>query len=375
MNYLKIITMNNIWKVSENNYVQIRANDQIKQQLPIGIYNICVSPKGEWYLNRYVDKFTFDYKLYDIENEFINHFIKTYKNSSGNLGCLFNGIKGTGKSVAAKLIANQLELPIIIVKNMDDHNQTMIEYLSSINSNCVLFFDEFEKNFDSDDSTVLQIMDGVYNSEFRKVFLLTTNNLHINKNLLGRPSRIRYVKQFGNLSLNAINEFLKDTLNNQEYSQEIINYINTLSISTIDILKSVVSEINIHGIESFREYNSIMNVEFAKFHYGCITAYVLEDRVTPEITLNNFYIEVKRKTNDKTVKNNSQFNELSSDMITSSKQFKNLVVGDLFNSEEIVQIDYNKSIIITHEPGFFNFYYIENPTAEHSIYNNSKYTF
>ena len=131
--------MSNIWKVSENNYVQIGANDQIKQQLPIGIYNICVNPKDELYLNRYADKFTFDYKLYDIENEFINHFIKTYRNSSGNLGCLFNGIKGTGKSVAAKLIANQLELPIIIVKNMDDYNQTMIEYLSSINSDCVYF--------------------------------------------------------------------------------------------------------------------------------------------------------------------------------------------------------------------------------------------
>ena len=367
--------MNNIWKVSENKYVQIGANDQIKQQLPIGIYNICVSPHGEWYLNRYADEFTFDYKLYDIENEFINHFIKTYKNSSGNLGCLFNGIKGTGKSVAAKLIANQLQLPIIIVKNMDDHNQTMIEYLSSINSDCVLFFDEFEKNFDSDDSTVLQIMDGVYNSEFRKIFLLTTNDLYINKNLLGRPSRIRYVKQFGNLSLNAINEFLKDTLNNQEYSQEIIDYINTLSISTIDILKSIVSEINIHGIETFREYNTTLNVEFAKYHYGCITAYVLEDKVTSEITLNNFYIEAKRRINGKFVKDESMFNELSSDIITSSKQFKNLVIGNLFNSEEIIQIDYSKSIIITHEPGFFNFYYIENPTAEHSIYNNIKYTF
>ena len=114
-----------------------------------------------------------------------------------------------------------------------------------------------------------------------------------------------------------------------------------------------------------------MNVEFAKFYYACKTAYVLEDKITPEITLNNFYIEAKSKT----VKNNSQFNELSSDVITSSKHFKNLVVGDLFSDEEIIQIDYNKSVIITHETGFFNFYYIENPDIETSIYNNIKYTF
>lgn len=48
----------------------------------------------------------------------------------------------------------------------------MIEFLSGIEGDCILFLDEFEKNFSESDSTILQIMDGVYNSKYRKVFLL-----------------------------------------------------------------------------------------------------------------------------------------------------------------------------------------------------------
>lgn len=54
----------------------------------------------------------------------------------------------------------------------------------------------FEKNFKEEDSTVLQIMDGVYNSNHRKIFLLTTNNMHINENLVGRPFSYSLCKAF-----------------------------------------------------------------------------------------------------------------------------------------------------------------------------------
>jgi SpoVK/Ycf46/Vps4 family AAA+-type ATPase len=84
--------------------------------------------------------------------------------------------KGSGKTVCAKILANKMELPVIIIKTWGEANQSMIEYLGSFNFDCVLFFDEFEKQFEEKDSTVLQIMDGVYNNtESRKIFLLTTN--------------------------------------------------------------------------------------------------------------------------------------------------------------------------------------------------------
>lgn len=167
---------------------------------------------------------------------------------------MLTGTKGTGKTVTAKELANKLNLPIIIVKDMGDHNQSMIEFLSGIEGDCILFLDEFEKNFSESDSTILQIMDGVYNSKYRKVFLLTTNAMTINENMVGRPSRIRYVKEFGNLDLKVVNEYLDDALQVPEARQDLLD---SLTISTIDILKTIVNEVNIHGIEGLRRASSM----------------------------------------------------------------------------------------------------------------------
>lgn len=51
----------------------------------------------EIYLEEFADSFHFDFKIYGVESKLINHIMKTYENTSSNLGILFNGVKGTGK--------------------------------------------------------------------------------------------------------------------------------------------------------------------------------------------------------------------------------------------------------------------------------------
>ena len=240
-------------------------------RLPLGVYNVGLSLEG-WYLEKYADEFTFDYKIYGLETEFCEHVIKTFENTTGNLGIMLTGTKGTGKTVTAKLLANAFKLPVIIVKDMGGNNQGMIEYFSSFNFDSILFFDEFEKNFSEKDSTILQIMDGVYNIGYRKIFLLTTNQMTVNENLVGRPSRIRYVKKFGNLDLKTVREYLDDNLKVKEAYQDLINYIDTLSISTIDILKSIVNEVNIHGMDGLTKAKEFFNVSTLKYHYNAYFA-------------------------------------------------------------------------------------------------------
>lgn len=296
LNNLEDEKMNKVWMYSGNIYNQVSPDYKVEETLPVGI---CLTKNG-FHLEKHADKFVFPYKMYGLQEEFIDHVIKTYHATSDNMGIMLTGTKGTGKTVTAKELANKLNLPIIIVKDMGDANQYMIEFLSSIENDCILFLDEFEKNFNESDSTILQIMDGVYNSRYRKVFLLTTNEMTINDNMIGRPSRIRYVKEFGNLDLKIVNEYLDDALQIPEARQDLLDFIDSLTISTIDILKTIVNEVNIHGIEGLRRAKGFFNVVTNEYEYSCLRGYAFTGEIENEknkYSIREFFNAVERFNN------------------------------------------------------------------------------
>ena len=257
------------WLRNGRTFKQVEDSVQIVPSLSRKVYTLQRNDMtGELYLEEFADSFHFDFKVYGMESQLVNHIMKTFKNTTNNLGILFNGVKGTGKTITAKIIANETNLPVILV---NCPYPDLADFISKIDCPCVLFFDEYEKNFRKDtgsDTDVLSIMDGVFNSPHRRVFLLTTNNPWVNENMIGRPSRIRYKKSFSNLQPEVIKEYLEDNLKDKKHVPEIIEFMDSLAISTIDILKSIVEELNIHDLP-IAQWKNFFNVENAKYSWSC----------------------------------------------------------------------------------------------------------
>ena len=236
-----------------------------------GIFRIYENPQTKRLgLEKIDDTFRFDFKIYDLEcEEIISKVIKTwtsdlFRESNKNLGVIFNGIKGTGKTIAAKLLCNRIGLPVIVVSKPVDG---MLEFIQSLHFEGIILIDEAEKTFDEERDILLKMIDGVYN-DMRKLYVLTTNKLSIDENLLGRPGRIRYIKEFSNWSANAVNDVIDDTLNDISLKDEILKVVDSLEFSTIDILKTIIDECNIMGSVPS---DSTLNIPKAKYRMQIIS--------------------------------------------------------------------------------------------------------
>lgn len=358
----------NIWIQDGNTFMKGSATTKAHPEgLPKGIYEVKESMTG-YYLNKLGDSFVFNYKLYGINNEFIDHFIKTYNNTTGNLGVLFNGIKGTGKTVTAEELCNRIGLPVIIVKSCKEVDDMLKFLATQINFDCIFFFDEYEKEF-RESSSVLSFMDGVHNSQYRKIFLLTTNELEINNNLLGRPSRIRYVRSFGNLPEETTLELLNDILIDKDAIEPVLDLIRQMQIITVDLVKALAQEVNIHGKDKIDMIRKNFNLEFSNF------TYIVESiELKPTLLKNSSNIneqlfnkiiesrEIVRQAAGKPIKEYSE-KELEAkklledtyirpDTITSNKEIKYFKIGEEFDDRTIFYIDPQKRYVVTSLCGF-----------------------
>ncbi len=248
-----------------------------------GIFNVVKSPNpmdARLGLQRIGDTFEFNFIIYELGcDEMLRTIKKTWESDvfvkgEKNLGVIFNGLKGTGKTLSAKLLCNALDLPVVIVQYP---YEGLVNFLQSLCFECIVFIDEAEKTFKKgeDDDVLLRLIDGVYN-QTRKLYILTTNQLTLNDNLLGRPGRIRYRFEFSNLLPKAINDYLDENLLPQfaDQRRNILNQVDFLEISTIDILKALVDEVNIHGQ---LPDNMCLNIPTAKHAFEILEFYDIAD--------------------------------------------------------------------------------------------------
>lgn len=146
----------------------------------------------------------------DIENEVAEVFAGKREKTSA----LLYGPPGNGKTSFIKYLATKYRVPIkVITFDSQFNNHDLMAMFSQITPNSIVLFEDFDNYFNGREcilgsgntgirftfDIILNGLDGVYNTYENVVFLMTVNDINkVDYALKNRPSRFKYVRQFGN---------------------------------------------------------------------------------------------------------------------------------------------------------------------------------
>ncbi|UVX36351.1 MAG: protein of unknown function (DUF815) [Bacteriophage sp.] len=197
------------------------------------------------------------------DERFIDKVINSYNLSeSGFTGVMLSGLKGSGKTVMAKMIANKSGLPIVnIDKSIRPHILRNLVEKFGDTSVCFLF-DELDKVLeDYDDSFLLQVLDGSDTKGKHMILFTCNNDSEISEYLIDRCSRIRYWREFDEMSPSLIMEVLNDKLNDKKEVKSLTDFIkDNFEVCSFDNIVSFVKEANNYPTTTFEELFEDMNL-------------------------------------------------------------------------------------------------------------------
>ena len=188
-------------------------------------------------------------KAYGVHTEKLDKVMNSYKQFSRSLGVILSGDKGIGKSLFAKMICERsvtTGYPVVLV---DACYPGLARFLESIDQECVVLFDEFDKIFrssdDNDDqAALLSLFDGTTGG--KKLFIVTCNELYsLNSYIVNRPGRFHYHFRFDYPAPADIREYLGDKLQDSYHGEieKVVDFSRKVSLN-YDCLRSIAFELN-----------------------------------------------------------------------------------------------------------------------------------
>jgi len=248
-----------MWVKEANELVFTASDVEAFKELPAGNYLLKYTPQKGFFLET-TPSFKLPKKIYGDSEAIAKRYLNTFSNNSNNLGILLTGLKGTGKSITAKITCYNSSLPVILITEPFT-GDGFKSFLSNISQEAIIFTDEFEKVYYTVElqNSFLSILDGIF--EGKKMFLFTSNEKgKINQYMINRPGRVHYLKEYDALDETIINDVIDDNLLNKENKNGLLEVLNILSNVTMDMLMSLIKEMNLYK-ETARESIRFLNLK------------------------------------------------------------------------------------------------------------------
>lgn len=252
--------------------------DEIKthKELPLQTYRVNFSSMGGYSLVK-VDDFNITEKIYGKNTDKLDKIMGSYRLFERSMGIILSGDKGIGKSLFTKLLAQRAldeGYPVLIV-NQETPN--LSDFLDSIDQECLVLFDEFEKVFSEQDK-LLSLFDGY--STKKKLYAITINHVdRLSEFMINRPGRFHYHFRFAYPSSQEVRQYLEDKVDNKHKEQidKTVLLSKRMKLN-YDYLRAIAFELNTGATlkEALKDLN-IMNLESEYQHYK-VTVKVKDDK-------------------------------------------------------------------------------------------------
>lgn len=191
-------------------------------------------------------------KIYGNHMKMVEKVLNSFSAFERNLGVILSGDKGIGKTIFTKILmfsAQEQGLPVLIV---DKYIPGLASFISSIEQEVVVVFDEYDKTFGGitpsdgcpDPQTeLLSLFDGI--DQGKKMFVITCNEIgKLSSFLLNRPGRFHYHFRFAYPSPEEIREYLSDHLSSENCGaiDQIVAFSKKVNLN-YDCLRAIAFEL------------------------------------------------------------------------------------------------------------------------------------
>lgn len=199
------------------------------------------------------------YYLGDSDKKLINKTLDTFKKTEKmTTGVLLSGLKGSGKTLLAKRMANDSNLPIIVVAN-NVYAGDVEGFFARIETDVCVIFDEIDKYWNT--RYLLGFLDGVKPTCKKLVIATCNNEKEINEYLNDRCSRIRYKKTFRGLTKEIVAGIINDIIGNKTKSEAAAEYLlSTIQTVSHDNVIVFGEELKNNPDDSFDEIMEFLNI-------------------------------------------------------------------------------------------------------------------